>query len=67
MATKIWAITITYKPMGKSLALRIFIKIPVDQKNLKLGVVIAQSISKISVAIATCICMEEFYFLAPIS
>ena len=49
--------------MGKSLALRIFIKTPVDQKNLKLGTVIAWTISKISVAIATC--LAEFNFFSP--
>ena len=33
------------KPMGKSLAFRIFIKSAVDQKNLKLGTVITWTIS----------------------
>ena len=54
--------------MGKSLALRIFIKSAVDQKNLKLGMVIAWNIgivSKKSVAIATC--LEKFSVLAPIA
>ena len=54
--------------MGKSLSFRIFIKSAVDQKSLKLGVVIAWTtsiIQKNSVAIATC--LEEFNFLAPIT
>ena len=51
--------------MGKSL---VFIKSAVDQKILKLGVVITWTISivqKFSVAIATC--LAELIFLAPIS
>ena len=45
----------------------IFIKSAVDQKSLKLGVVIAWTMSiveKKTVTIATC--LEEFSFLAPI-
>ena len=53
--------------MGESLAFRIFIKSAVNQKRLKLGVVIpwtSSIVKKKSVAIATC--LEEFSFLAPI-
>ena len=52
--------------MGKSVISKIFIKSAVYQKNLKLGVMIAWTISiVISTAIATF--LEEFNFLAPIS
>ena len=60
-----------YKPMLKSLISKIYIKSVIYWKNLKLGVVIAWTISIVKkkkkrfVAILTC--LEKFDILAPIS
>ena len=53
--------------MENSLTSKIFIKSAVDQTNLKLGMVIAQTNSIIQKIVAIATCLEEINFFASIT